>query len=368
MDFRKLIGPVLALLLVAGVGFGIYLSAERKAESDRVRVEAAQVLTLRGLVGSEKEGFFADPRVAAALRKHGLVVQIEKVGSRAIALRQDLKNYDFGFPAGAPAAIKLQGAVNARQTYNPFFTVMSVATWQTLIPVLEANGLVREEAGGYRVLDMKRLIELAEGQARWRDLKENTVYPTGRSVLINSTDVRRSNSAAMYLALASYVANDANIVQTESEIRKVLPLVSSLFLRQGLQESSSAGPFEDYVTMGIGKAPLVMIYEAQFLAHLAQSKNRNPDMVLIYPQPTVYTKHTLVPFNEKGERLGEALTNDPDLQKLAAEYGLRTGNPEHFAAFLKSNRLSAPTAVLDVVEPPSYEVLERMIEEIERKF
>jgi hypothetical protein len=94
MDFRKLIGPVLALLLVGGVGFGVYLSAERKAESDRVRVEAAQVLTLRGLVGSEKEGFFADPRVAAALRKHGLVVQIEKVGSRAIALRQDLKNYE----------------------------------------------------------------------------------------------------------------------------------------------------------------------------------------------------------------------------------------------------------------------------------
>jgi hypothetical protein len=187
-------------------------------------------------------------------------------------------------------------------------------------------------------------------------------------VLINSTDVRRSNSAAMYLALASYVANDANIVQTDIEIRKVLPLVSSLFLRQGLQESSSAGPFEDYVTMGIGKAPLVMIYEAQFLAHLAQSKNRNPDMVLIYPQPTVYTKHTLVPFNEKGERLGEALTSDPELQKLAAEYGLRTGNPEHFAAFLKSNKLSAPAAVLDVVEPPSYEVLERMIEEIERKF
>jgi hypothetical protein len=110
-----------------------------------------------------------------------------------------------------------------------------VGTWQSLIPVLEANGLVRQEAGGYRVLDMKRLIELAEKQARWRDLKDNAVYATGRSVLINSTDVRRSNSAAMYLALASYVANDANIVQTEDEVRRVLPLVSSLFLRQGLQ-------------------------------------------------------------------------------------------------------------------------------------
>lgn len=368
MDARKLIGPVLALLVAAGVGGGIYLSAERKAVEDRARIEAAQVVTLRGLIGSEKEGFFADARVAAALRRHGLVVQVEKVGSRAIAQRQDLASYDFGFPAGAPAAIKLQGLVKAKQTFNPFFTVMAVASWQTLLPTLEANALVRQESGGYRVLDMKRMLELAEKQARWRDLKGNTAYATGRSILINSTDVRRSNSGAMYLALASYVANDANIVQTEAEIRKVLPLVSALFLRQGLQESSSAGPFEDYVTMGIGKAPLVMIYEAQFLEHLAQAKTRNPDMVLLYPQPTVYTKHTLVPFNENGVRLGEALSNDAELQKLAAEFGLRTGNPEHFAAFLKSRDLAAPSAVIDVVEPPSFEVLERMIQEIEKKF
>jgi hypothetical protein len=367
MDARKLVGPLLALVVAAGVAGGIYLSAERKAEADRVKIEAARVVALRGLIGSEKEAFFSDPRVAAALRKHGLEVQVEKTGSRAIAQRTDLKNYDFGFPAGAPAAIKLQGVVNAKQTYNPFFTVMAVATWQQLMPVLEANGLVRDGPGGYRVLDMKRFLELAEKQVRWRDLKGNTAYATGRSVLINSTDVRRSNSAAMYLALASYLANDSNIVQTEVEIQRVLPLVSSLFLRQGLQESSTAGPFEDYVTMGLGKAPLVMIYEAQFLQHLAHAKTRNPDMVLAYPQPTIYTKHTLVPFTQKGAKLGEALTNDPELQNLAAEHGLRTGTPEHFAAFLKANRLTAPVAVIDVIEPPSYEVLERMIEEIEKK-
>lgn len=368
MDGRKLIGPLLALLLAVGVGVGIYLSWERKAADDRANIEASQVVTVRGLIGSEKEGFFADPRVVAALRKHGLSVQVEKVGSRAITQRQDLKGYDFAFPAGAPAALKLQGIIKAKETFTPFFTVMAVGSWQQLLPVLEANDLVRQEAAGYRVIDMKRVLELAEKQARWRDLKGNTAYATGRSILINSTDVRKSNSGAMYLALASYVANDANIVQTDAEIAQVLPLVAPLFLRQGLQEGSSAGPFEDYVTMGIGKAPLVMIYEAQFLEHLAQTKTRNPDMVLLYPQPTVYTKHTLVPFTESGVNLGQVLTSDPELQKLAAESGLRTGNPAHFAAFLKERGLSAPAAVIDVVEPPSYEVLEKMITEIEKKF
>jgi len=368
MRLRKLIGPLLALVLAAGVGGGIYVSAARRAAEDRTRIEAAQVVSLRGLIGSEKEGFFADPGVIDALRRRGLVVYVEKVGSRAISLRPDLKSYDFGFPAGAPAGIKLQQAVHARQTFNPFFTVMAVASWKPLVAVLEANGVVRRDAEGYYVLDMRRMLELADKQVRWRDLKGNSAYATSRSILITSTDVRSSNSGAMYLALASYVANDANIVQTDAEMRRVLPLVSQLFLRQGLQETSSASPFEDYVTMGIGKAPLVLIYEAQFLEHLARSKTRNPEMVLLYPRPTIYTKHTLVPFTEAGLRLGEALSAEPALQKLAAQYGLRTGDPEHFAAFLKAHDLSAPAAILDVVEPPSYEVLERMIAEIERKF
>ena len=45
--------------------------------------------TLSGLIGSEKEGFFNDPRLAAILQKNGLRVQVEKAGSRAIAQRGD---------------------------------------------------------------------------------------------------------------------------------------------------------------------------------------------------------------------------------------------------------------------------------------
>ncbi len=83
--------------------------------------------------------------------------------------------------------------------------------------------------------------------------------------MIVSTDVRKSNSAAMYLALASYVVNGNNVVQNEEDIQRVIPLVEPLFLKQGYSEYSSEGPFEDYLSMGIGKAPLVMIYEAQSL-------------------------------------------------------------------------------------------------------
>jgi hypothetical protein len=118
----------------------------------------------------------------------------------------------------------------------------------------------------------------------------------------------------------------------------------------------------------MGKAPLVMIYESQFLEYQSKRAQPNQDMVLMYPQPTIYTKHTLVPFTEAGRRFGELLSTDPELQKLAAEYGYRTSAPELFSNFLKEKKLSAPTPLVDVIDPPSYEIIERMIKSIESKF
>lgn len=367
MDARRILGPALAAVLAVGVGAAIYVSYGRSAAEKSEREAAAAMVDVKGMIGSEKESFFADPKVIALLAAKGLRVTVDKVGSREIASR-DFKGYDFGFPAGAPAAISLQKKSGAKQVFPTFFTPMAVASWKLLVPVLENEGIVKKSEDAYYIVDIKRLLALSEQGMRWRDLKNNTAFSTGKSILISSTDVRKSNSGAMYLALASYVANDNNVVDNAEQAAKVLPFVTSLFLRQGLQESSSAGPFEDYATMGVGKAPLVMIYESQFLEYQSKRAAPNLDMVLLYPQPTIYTKHILVPFSDNGRRLGEALSGDTGLQKMAAQYGYRTATPEHFTDFLKTHGLQAPTALVDVIDPPSYEILERMIEAIELKF
>ena len=104
MESKRLLGPVLAVILAVGIGGAVLVSHNRKVAVESVRAAAASIVDVKGMIGSEKESFFTDPKVIELLAAKGLRVTFEKVGSREIATR-DLKGYDFGFPAGTPAAI-----------------------------------------------------------------------------------------------------------------------------------------------------------------------------------------------------------------------------------------------------------------------
>ncbi len=369
MRVQRAVAPVLFIALLAGVAAAFYFSAAQQRAAREAALQRAAVVTVRGLVGSEKQAYLTDPHVLAILRRNDIDLQVETAGSRDIATRTDLANYDFGFPAGVPAAKKLMQLKHVTQSYSPFYTPMAVASWKPIAGILIANGIVRKDGEDYYIVDMKRLVRTMVAHKRWNELASHGAYDVDKSVLISSTDVRKSNSAAMYLALATYLLNGDEIVQDDSQIAAVLPQAAELFLRQGYQESSSAGPFEDYTTIGMGKSPLVMIYEAQFLEYeIEHPSARNPDMVLLYPKPTIYTKHVLVPFDDKGAKLGALLATDPDLQRLAVEHGLRTADAEYARTFWAKNGVHAPRALIDVVDPPSYEILETMIRGIERRF
>ena len=322
---------------------------------------------ITGLVGSEKIPFFSDERVQDELRKNGLEVTVQKAGSREIAA-MNLSEYDFAFPAGVPAATKIQQQRGISSSYNPFFTPMAIASWQPIAELLVAEGIATSQ-GGYYTLDMDAFLALMANETRWNELQNNTSFDVNKGILITSTDIRTSNSAAMYLSLASYVANDENIVESLADADSMMPLMSDIFLRQGLRPSSSQEPFEDYLVKGMGHSPIVMIYEAQFIAQAAQVPGSIlPDMVLMYPEPTIFTKHVLVPLTDGGSKLGELFETDPELQQLAIEYGLRNSNLVYFRDFTGGLNITLPDNIVDVVEPPSYEVLEGMIQQIEVQY
>lgn len=356
---RRAVAFTLAGLLLVGVAVGIFVAAGGGGKS---------VDTVSGVSGSEKIPFFQDDRVVKRLRDLGLAVDVESVPSREIA-KSDLTSYDFAFPTGAPAAQAIRNRYKTLAPYTPFYTPMAIATFTPIVDILIRNKVAYRDRNGIAMLNVKKYLDLVQNGAHWTELKGSRAYPVDRSVIITSADVRTSNSAAMYLSLASNVANGNNTVQNQTEANAVLPLMTQLFLDQGFVPSTSDEPFNDYLTIGIGKSPLVMVYESQYVAKAAlHDGSIRKNMELMYPAPTVLSKHTFIPLTEKGDRLGKALTTDPKLLQLEVEYGFRTPTPGAFAAFTKRHNVHVLDSVVNAVDPPSYETLEYMIGRIQRAY
>jgi hypothetical protein len=305
--------------------------------------------------------------VIAAFAGHGYKLQLDTAGSREIATTTDLAKYDFAFPAGEPQGNKIKTDHHVSRVYQPFFTPMAIATFQPIVDLLTSAGVTHKD-GSQVVFDVKPFLAMVAKNERWTDIPGNTTYPAGKSILITSTDVRSSNSAAMYLALTSYSANGDNIVNSVPQADTVLPVVSPLFLRQGFVQSSSEGPFQDYLTIGIGKTPMVMVYEAQYRGEQIAGNALPRQAVLIYPSPTVFSKHTLVPLNANGDAIGQLLSSDTTLQHLAVQYGFRINDTAYQHSFAVDHHLPDLPALNNVIDPPAYEQLEYMINGIARQY
>nr|WP_225955499.1 hypothetical protein [Kibdelosporangium phytohabitans] len=347
---------VLAVVLLVAVVVVIVLDQQGEGEPD------ARVV--RGVIGSEKLAFFHDRRVADVFAKHGLRVEVDSAGSRQIATSVDLSRYEFVFPSSSPAAQRIQRDRKITAGYTPFSSPMAVATFEPIVALLTANGVARNGQ-----LDVAKYLDLAKAGTRWDQLPGNTTFPARKNLLVTTTDPRDSNSASMYLAIVSFVANGNSVVSTEEARTRLLPQLTKLFLDQGYTQNSTEGPFEDYLAAGMGKTPLALIYESQFLDRQIRGDGAiRPDMRMLYTAPTVFSKHTLVPLSGNGDKVGQLLATDPELVRLAATFGFRPNDSRVLGQVLTGKGVAAPPELVDIIEPPSYEALERMLDAIGRQY
>jgi hypothetical protein len=359
---RNLVGPVAAaivVVIVVALAFGTGSGSHRT-----VTATGPSVTTVRGVVGSEKLAYFNDPKVIAALARHGLRVQVEGAGSRQEATL-DLSKYDFAFPSSTPAAERILRERNITTRYTPFSSPMAIATFKPIVDLLTAAGVVHP--GPVPTFDMNAYLNLVNSGTQWNQLPGNTTYQVPKNILVSTTDPRSSNSAAMYLAIASYVANDDTIVRGSTAEANAVQKVSKLFVGQGYSDYSSKGPFDEYLSGGMGPSPMVLIYEAQYVEASVEGRI-TPDMELMYPSPTILSQHTLVPLNSKGDRLGKLLTTDPDLQQLAAEHGFRTGDPSQFTSVTNQYHVPVEPQLVDVVDTPAYDTLQHLLDGVARAY
>ncbi|MFF0741271.1 hypothetical protein ACFYVL_12820 [Streptomyces sp. NPDC004111] len=325
---RRILGIVLAVLLVGGVAVAVV--AGRDVQGTGTGPGTA-TKTVRGVIGSEKAEFFADPEVVKALAARGYTVRAETSGSWAME-QLPLKGYDFVFPASKAPADELRKKTGAGGgPLRPFYSPLVVVAHGGAARVLADAGLVTLRGKGSGTLRMKEFLAAA-GQGRtWQQLKGAEKYgELGGAVFVSTTDPGTSSSGALYLAAASYVADGDRVADGSAAVARTAPLLRRLVSVQGAQQTSSDAPFRDFVS-GVGN-PLVLVYESQ-VASLLMRGEAAGDLVVLYPDTTVSSDHTVVPVTAAGRALGELLVSDPRLRELAVRHGFRPqGAPGEFAS------------------------------------
>ncbi|MFE9683653.1 hypothetical protein [Streptomyces sp. NPDC006285] len=311
---RRIIAIVLTVFLIGGVAAAVVAGREEQDTSTATK-------TVLGVIGSEKAEFFADPDVVKALAAKGYTVETETSGSWAME-GLDLKGYDFAFPSSQAPAGELAAKYGVRQPLpRPFYSPLVVVAHRSAAEVLARNGLATLGKQGNGTLDMKAYLKAAGDDRTWQQLKGADGHgELSGTLFISSTDPTSSNSGALYLAAASYVADGGRVVDGAGAVARTAPLMRKLISVQGSQQTSTDAAFRDFVS-GVGN-PLVLVYESQVASLLAQGRGVD-DLTVLYPDTTANSDHTVVPLTDEGRALGELLGSDQALRKLAVKHGFR---------------------------------------------
>ncbi|MHC3468095.1 hypothetical protein ACYF6T_05220 [Streptomyces sp. 7R007] len=311
---RRIAGIVLAVLLMGGVVAAVVAGRETDDKSTATK-------TVRMVIGSEKAEYFADPDVVKALAAKGYTVRAETSGSWAME-GLGLKGYDLAFPSSQAPAVALAARHRVRGTLpRPFYSPLVVVAHRSAARVLAANGLATLDTAHRGTLKMAAYLDAARRDRTWQQLKGAGKYgELSGTLFISSTDPESSNSGALYLAAASYVANGGRVVASEADVDRTEPLLRKLVTVQGAQQSGSDAVFRDFVS-GAGN-PLVWVYESQ-VASLLVDGQKPGDLVVLYPDTTVNSDHTVVPLTDDGRALAQLLSTDAELRRLAVRHGFR---------------------------------------------
>ncbi|AUG76614.1 hypothetical protein CFP65_1735 [Kitasatospora sp. MMS16-BH015] len=313
---RRAVGVIAAVALLAVVAV---LALHDWSGSDPDRKQTSSV---RILIGSEKFDFFNDQEVQAELAAQGLKTDLTTTGSWSMA-STDLRGFDLAFPASQPPAERIRADHKiTSDTVRPFYSPLVVIAHGYVADLLKEKGLAtRADGSGVWTLRMDQYLKGVEAGATWQSLKPGSGPPelTG-PLFISTTDPESSSSGALYLAELAYLKNGGQVVADAQGVKKVQGLLYQLTSMQGDQKTSSDGPFKDFLS-GVGN-PLVLVYESQVAALIAQHKPAD-GLVVLYPDTTVYSDHTAVGLTPNGDKLAQLLRDDPKLRQLEARYGFR---------------------------------------------
>ncbi|GAU78826.1 substrate-binding domain-containing protein [Fusibacter sp. 3D3] len=328
-----------------------------------------QNITLSGYIGGEKQGFFEDEAIQKVLKnKYGIIVDYTKAGSVEMVRYNDYENVDFLFPSSQMALeiFKREKGSLLKKSEKVFNSPIVIYSWDEVASALETESYVTKRGDTLYLSDFQGLIKGIESEKTWKDIGLS-LYG---KINIICTDPNKSNSGNMYLGLLSNVLNNLELVETD-DVNTVGPRAKAILDKLGYMDYSSGNLFSSYIEKGMGNGPLVVGYENQ----LVEFALDNPDIwekvknrvAILYPEPTIWSEHTVIALSDHGKLLIEAL-QDEEIQKMAWErHGFRTGLVTSDADQEIIKTVGIPENIDSVMPLPKADVMEALMQIFEEQ-
>jgi hypothetical protein len=316
-----------------------------------------------GYLGGEKSGLFEDQRFTGAmLKKYGLTIHYKKAGSIDM-ISAPLEDMDYLFPSSYTALelYKQKYGSAYKRAEVVFNSPIVLYTRKTVAEALKKQGWVHTE-DETEYIDLRKLIDAVSADTKWSSVGLNELYG---NMYIISTDPLKSNSGNMFAGLVANMLNNGEVASGES-LKKNGGELKRFFSKLGYLESSSADLFNSFLKTGIGAKPVIAGYESQILEFSVEHPEEwayvKDDIVVLYPEPTVWSAHPFIALTGNGERVIEALLGE-EIQALAWEtHGFRTGIASGQAADTVFGIKGVPGQVKKVIPLPNPDTMQKIME------
>jgi hypothetical protein len=367
VPFYAGIAGIVVVLVVAVV----VILMNRQSPSSGQTVSADGTTRVTCLGGSEKEGLVNDPDVKRILReKFAIEVNFSAQGSykQVQTPVDELKANDVDclWPSSASAQAIFEGSGSSKAFGNAYEAASVLQSPEVLYANREAAdglkraGIVQVRDNAYFIVDLKRLLEeyLLPGKS-WSHL--GVSLPSG-PILINSSDPAKSNSGMTLAQLELATVASGNPYQPASvaQAGAALKTVKALIDAQGLMRTGSDSAFEQWVIQQTGG--LLAGYENQLLQWITTRNNGvvPQDVVMLYPEPTIFNDHPILTLTETGKKLIAAMEDDAVQEIAWTRYGFRSGTRVLEQAFQGVS--IPPTHVIKKTQAPGYEVTKLLLD------
>jgi hypothetical protein len=318
-----------------------------------------------GYLGGEKSGLFDDGLFTGAmLKKYAISVHYKKAGSIDM-INAPLEGMDYLFPSNYTALelYKQQYGSAYKRAEVIFNSPIVLYTRKAVSEAFKKKGWVHIE-GETEYINLVDLIDAVLADTKWSGIGLNELYG---NIYVISTDPLKSNSGNMFAGLVANMLNGGEVA-TEESLAINGGELKRFFSKPGYLETSSADLFNSFLKTGIGARPVIVGYESQILEfsveHPAEWAYVKDDIVVLYPEPTVWSAHPFIALTANGDRVIDALLEE-EIQTLAWEtHGFRTGIASEQQRGKRFDIKGVPGQVKKVIQLPNPDTMSRIMEVI----